>query len=81
MSFVTAETTVRNVQVSVVTGTLGQWRDAVASGCSEAAGPAVRACFNKLHGLFTAAGLGVWSDFQTRSASHQTFLLEDKRKR
>ena len=35
---------------------------------------------NKLHGLFTAAGLNVWGDFQTRQAPDQTFLLlEDKR--
>ena len=32
MSFVTAETTVRGVTAAVVTGTLAQWRDAVAAG-------------------------------------------------
>lgn len=80
MPFVTAETTVRGVQVAVVTGTLAQWKDAVASGCRRDVEPSVRACFNKLYGLFTAAGLNVWGDFQTRQAPDQTFLLlEDKR--
>ena len=68
--------------VAVVTGTLSQWRDAVASGCSKGIESSVRHCFNKLYGLFTAAGLNVWGDFQTRPAPDQTFLLlEDKRTR
>jgi len=76
------ETTVRGVQIAVVTGTLAQWRDAVASGCSRNIESPVRRCFNKLHSLFTAAGLNVWGDFQTRQAPDQTFLLlEDKRGR
>ena len=42
----------------------------------------VRHCFNKLHGLFTAAGLNVWGDYTPRSTPDQTFLLlEDKRGR
>jgi hypothetical protein len=42
----------------------------------------VRHCFNKLHGLFVAAGLNVWHDFTPRSTADQTFLLlEDKRGR
>ena len=80
MPFVTAETTVRGIQVAVVTGTLAQWKDAVVSGCRRDVESPVRACFNKLYGLFTAAGLNVWGDFQTRQAPDQTFLLlEDKR--
>ncbi len=82
LPFVMTETTVRGVQIAVVTGTLAQWRDAVASGCSRSIESSVRRCFNKLHGLFTAAGLNVWGDFQTRQAPDQTFLLlEDKRGR
>jgi len=79
LPFVTAETTVRGVRIVVVTGTLAQWRDAVASGCGKGVTPSVRHCFNKLYGLFTASGLNVWGDYQTRQASDQTFLLlEDK---
>jgi len=82
MPFVTTETSVRGVQIAVVTGTLAQWRDAVASGCQKTSESSVRRCFNKLYGLFTAAGLNVWGDFQARQSPDQTFLLlEDKRGR
>jgi len=82
MSFVVVETIVRGVQAAVVTGTLSQWRDAVVSGCGKGVPTPVRHCFNKLHGLFTAAGLNVWGDYSPRSAPDQTFLLlEDKRGR
>jgi len=82
LPFVAVETTVRGVQAAVVTGTLCQWRDAVISGCGKGVPTAVRHCFNKLHGLFVAAGLNVWHDFTPRSTADQTFLLlEDKRGR
>jgi len=82
MPFVVVETVLRGVQAAVVTGTLSQWRDAVVSGCGKGVESSVRHCFNKLYGLFTAAGLNVWSDFQTRQAPDQTFLLlDDKRGR
>ena len=82
MPFVVAETIVRGVQAAVVTGTLAQWRDAVVSGCSKGVPSPVRRCFNKLHGLFVAAGLNVWQDYTPHGTADQTFLLlEDKRGR
>ena len=82
MPFVAVETIVRGVQAAVVTGTLSQWKDAVVSGCAKSVPTPVRHCFNKLHGLFTAAGLNVWRDYTPRSTPDQTFLLlEDKRGR
>lgn len=75
LPFVAVETTVRDVQVAVVTGTLAQWRDAVVSGCGRGVESPVRHCFNQLYGLFVAAGLNVWGDFQTRQAPDRTFLL------
>lgn len=82
MPFVVVETIVRSVQAAVVTGTLSQWRDAVVSGCAKEVSTPVRHCFNKLHSLFTAAGLHVWRDYTPRGAPDQTFLLlEDKRGR
>ena len=82
MPFVAVETIVRGVQAAVVTGTLSQWKDAVVSGCTKGVPTPVRHCFNKLHGLFTAAGLNVWRDYTPRSTPDQTFLLlEDKRGR
>jgi hypothetical protein len=82
MPFVATETILRGTQVAVITGTLAQWRDAVASGCVPGVVPTVRHCFNKLHGLFCSTGLNVWGGFQTREAPDRTFLLlEDKRGR
>ncbi len=82
MPFVVVETIARGVQAAVVTGTLDQWRDAVVSGCSRGVPSPVRCCFNKLHGLFVAAGLNVWRDYTPQGTPDQTFLLlEDKRGR
>jgi hypothetical protein len=81
MPFVTAETTVRGVTAAVVTGTLAQWRDAVAAGSVTSAKPSVRAGFNKLYGLFCGAGLNVWGDYRTREATDHTLLLEYKPQR
>ena len=79
MPFVTAETLARGVLAAVITGTLGQWRDAVKSGSSPTAEPSVRWCFNKIYGLFNAVGVNVWGDFRSREAPDQTFFLENKR--
>ena len=82
MPFAIAETVRRGVQAAVISGTLGQWRDAVASGSTPGVESAVRFCFNKIYSLFCAEGLNVWTDFRTREAPDRaTFLLEDKRPR
>jgi hypothetical protein len=78
MSFVRAETTAPNVNVAVLTGTLAQWRDAVASGTQEITPPTVRTCYSKILLLFDRAGLtSVWSNFERRTAPDRSgFLLE-----
>ncbi len=78
MSFVRADTTAPNVNVAVLTGTLAQWRDAVASGTQEAIPPAVRTCYSKILLLFDRAGLtSVWSNFERRTSPDRSgFLLE-----
>jgi hypothetical protein len=78
MSFVRAETTAPDVNVAVLTGTLAQWRDAVASGAQEVTPPTVRTCYSKILLLFDRAGLtSVWSNFERRTApDHSGFLLE-----
>jgi hypothetical protein len=82
MPFVVADTLARGVQAAVISGTLAQWRDAVKSGSSPDAEPSVRLCFNKIHSLFCAEGLNVWTDFRTHEAPDRvTFYLEDKRPR
>ena len=78
MLFVPAETTVRGVMATVVTGTLEQWRVAVAAGSVPEARPPVRAGFNKLYALFRREGLNVWGDYRTREAADHTLLLEYK---
>jgi hypothetical protein len=81
MPFVAADTLARGVQTAVITGTLNQWRDAVASGSSLDNELPVRGCFNKVYSLFCNEGLNVWTDFNTHQAPDQvTFLLEDKRR-
>jgi hypothetical protein len=80
MSNVAVETIVTGVQIAVVTGTLAEWHDAIISGCAEGVPTNVRRCFNKLHGLFSAAGLKVWPDYAPRPTTDHTYLLlEDKR--
>ena len=81
MPFVTAETTVRGMTAAVITGTLAQWRDAVASGSVSNVEASVRAGFNKVYGLFCGAGLNVWGDYRTREAPDRTLLLEYKPQR
>jgi len=83
MSFVQAETAVSNVNLAVLTGTLSQWRDAVASGTDESTPPTVRTCYSKILLLFDRAGLSsVWNSFERHTAPDRSgFLLEDKRKR
>jgi hypothetical protein len=80
MSFVTADTVSRGAVATVVTGTLGQWRDAVKSGLKQDAQYNIRHCFNRVMALFEECGLaGVWKDFQAKPLSDNTFYLEDKR--
>jgi hypothetical protein len=74
---VLADTKERDIIVVVTTGTLGQWRDAVALGCSERQKPLIRESFNQIHSVFVSNGLtSVWRDFDQRtSTDQQTFLL------
>jgi hypothetical protein len=77
MPYVTAETTARGVSAAVISGTLAQWRDAVAAGSTPAVKLSVRAGFNKVHSIFRGAGLDVWGDYRSRPApDNATLLLE-----
>lgn len=77
MPFVTAETISDGIDLTVVTGTLSQWRDAVVSGTRR--GGNIQAVYCQIMGLFEAQNLNVWPDFSKRW-SGTLFLLEDKRK-
>jgi hypothetical protein len=78
MPFVITDTVARSVQVSVVTGTLAQWRSAVISGCQPTVEPTVRMLFNRIVSLFESVNLNVWMDCERKSEG-PTFLLEDHR--
>jgi len=78
MPFVRAETKARDMNVAVLTGTLAQWRDAVAAGTDEDAPVTVRTCFSKILLMFDCVGLtSVWGNFE-RQADCSGFYLEDK---
>lgn len=79
MPFVRAETTTPGVNLAVLTGTLAQWKNAVAAGACAVAPPAVRLCYSKIFLLFDCAGLtSIWDDFDRRS-DHNGFLLKRRR--
>jgi len=83
MPFVRAETTApQDIDLCVISGTLQQWRDAVATGTSESVSSNVRLCYSKILLLFDRVGLSnVWKDYEKRpSADHSGFYLEDKRR-
>lgn len=77
MSFIRVETTAAGVNLAVLSGTLAQWKAAVAAGTSEATQPTVRTCYSKILLLFDRAGLtSVWNDFERRPAPDRSgFLL------
>jgi hypothetical protein len=81
MAFTVVDTVVSGVQIAVVTGTLAQWRDAVATGSTPAVEPGVLCFWNRVYTLFKGEGLQVWPDYRSRSATDQTFYLEDQRNR
>jgi hypothetical protein len=79
MPFVMTDTIARGIQAGVITGTLSEWRDAVASGLRQSIEPAVRHIFGQMLIRFEQSGLSaVWADF-SKKASPIGFYLEDKR--
>jgi len=79
MPVVFTETLVRGTMAAVITGTLGQWRDAVKTGSNPDAEHNIRHCFNQIFNLFVGEGLNVWGEFKQRPGLEHTFYLEDKR--
>jgi len=81
MAFTRGETSVSNVNLAVISGTLGQWKTAVASGTNEDAPPTVRACYSKILLLFDRAGLlSMWNDYDRTTAPDRNGLLLERRK-
>lgn len=73
MSFVVSPTLVRGVSISVLTGTLAQWRDAIADGL--VAESKARQCYTKLYSIFIDEGLNVWQDYKVGTGKDQCLLL------
>lgn len=79
MAYVRAESKLPDVDVSVISGTLAQWRDAVAAGTNANTLGEVRNAYTKVLMAFERIGLlSAWSGFN-RSSDTNGFLLEDKR--
>lgn len=79
MPFVVTETVARGIQAGVVSGTLAQWRDGIASGLRLDVQEGVRTAFAKMHACFEQCGLAaLWSDF-SRKATPTGYYLELKR--
>ena len=79
MPFVRAETKARDMNVAVLSGTLAQWKNAVASGANEDAPVTVRTCFSKILLMFDCVGLtSVWGNFE-RQTDCSGFYFEDNR--
>jgi hypothetical protein len=81
MSFVTANTLARGATAAVISGTLAQWRNAVASGSGRNVEGSVRLGFNNIRRLFSAACLDLWDDYCVSEADDHTLLLEYKPQR
>lgn len=80
MNIVIGETKSRHVLVTVMSGTLNQWRDSVVLGCGENQNPDLRTWMNQVHGLFVNAGLGdVWHCYNRKEVGDDTFLLTYER--
>ena len=77
MPFVTAETVNQNVDLTIVNGTLAQWRDAVVSGTRRDGD--VQALYCSIMSQFEGMNLNVWTEYN-KKWSDGLFLLEDKRK-
>ena len=80
MPFVSAETSARGVLMTVISGSLAQWKIAVLAGSNFDTEETVRYTFNFIYGLFREEGLNLWVNFQQRTSPDRvTFFLEDKR--
>ena len=78
MAFVSTEMKERRMFAFVISGTLAQWRDAVAAGSVREAKLSVRAGFQKVYDLFCDMNVNVWGDYNASKAPDGTLLLEYK---
>lgn len=77
MPYISTATLRRDVFLGIITGTLRQWREAVAVGCSKDVSMTVGALFTSAYQIFVKEGFGfVWSQYNVKPAAHGQLLLE-----
>ena len=82
MPFVTTETIARGVLLTIMSGSLAQWKHAVVAGSTPEMSPGVRYAFNQIQKQFQSESINLWMDYRQRQAADNvTFLLDDKRGR
>jgi hypothetical protein len=79
MPFISVPTRSRGVQLTVMTGPLSRWKEAVKLGSVTSCSTNTRLAFNRAMATFVAAGLDVWRECGSKSLPDGTLLLEDKR--
>ena len=73
MPFVFSTTLVKGASIIVLTGTLAQWKIAIADGLT--AESKVRGCYTTLYGLFIDENLNLWVDYKVSAGKDQYLLL------
>lgn len=82
MPFVTQETLLRGVQMTLVVGTFRQWQAAIKRSCKPDVDQIVRWCFDKIYLIFEREGLlKAFKKGRPQHLPDKTFYLEDQRDR
>ncbi len=79
MPFALTETLMRGLLCIYASGSLNQWRIAIARGCKPNQTTQVRICFDKLFLAFVDLGLSDAFNLSKKTAPDHTFYLEDQR--
>ena len=73
MSFIVVNTVVRGASIIILTGTIEQWKNAIADGLS--CKSKVRAYYTILYRLFIQERLNVWKDYRVNTGRDKCLLL------
>lgn len=77
MPFVCTETLRRGVFLGIITGTLMQWRDSIAVGCSKERSLTIHTLFTDMYQQFVASGFQfAWGDYSVTTHNKGQILLE-----
>lgn len=77
MPHISTVTLRRDVCLSIITGTIRQWREAIAVGCSKDVSVTVGVVFTAAYQAFVKDGFGfVWNRYNVKPHTHGQLLLE-----